>query len=155
MVMMKSSRAAEQKPLIPPRRRSLIHTRKFAKNVAFSFPDSHQLIVTTPRSVFVWSKDGILPVFQTTTNGIVAARKTAEGGEVLAVADSQVVLLHDMKKGNERTYKLKGSDVRAGHGQSDTKLISLRAMFVCFDMHKRRTTYFSPPPSRMPCEHTL
>lgn len=106
----------EQIPPIPPRRRSLIHTRKFAKNVAFNFPDSHELIVTTPRSVFVWSNDGIVPVFQSTTNGIVASRKTAQGGGLLAVADSQVVLLHDMKKGNEKTYKLKGSDVRVGHG---------------------------------------
>ena len=57
-----------------------------------------------------------MPVFQSATNGIVAARKTAQAGGLLAVADSQIVLLHDMKKGNERTYKLKGSDVRAGHG---------------------------------------
>lgn len=112
---MNSSRAAEQKPVIPPRRRSLIHTRKYSKNVAFSFPKSNELIITTPRSVFVWSKDGIRPVFQSATKGIVAARKTAQAGGLLAVADSQVVLLHDMKKGNEETYKLKGSDVRAGH----------------------------------------
>lgn len=112
--MTESSRVTEPKPIIPPRRRSLIYTRRFSKNAAFNFPDSHHLIITTPRSVFVWSRDGILPVFQSATKGIVAARKTAKGGELLAVADSQVVLLHDMKKGNERTYKLKGSDVRVG-----------------------------------------
>ena len=56
-----------------------------------------------------------MPIFQSATNGIVAARKTTQGEELLALADSQVVLLHDMKKGNERTYKLKGSDVRSGH----------------------------------------
>ena len=151
---MKSS-SAEEKPIIPPRRRSLNYVRKSSKNGAFSFPDSDQLIITTPRSVFVWSKDGILPVFQSATQGIVAARWMAKGGKLLAVADSQVVLLHDMKKGNERTYKLKGSDVRIDHGRSDTKLISPRVKFVCFDMHQIRTTYFSPPPSRMSCEHTL
>lgn len=64
----------------------------------------------------MWSKDGIVPIFQSATNGIVAARKTARAGGLLAVADSQVVLLHDMKKGNQRTYKLKGSDVRVDHG---------------------------------------
>lgn len=151
---MKPSRAAEHKPSIPPRRRSLAHTRKFGKSVGFIFPDSHRLIITTPGSIFVWSRDGISPVFQSATKGIVTARKTAKGGELLAVADSQVVLLHDTKRGNERTYRLKGSDVRVGHGRSDTKLISPRAMFVCFDTHQTRTTCFSPPAFKMPCEHT-
>ncbi len=42
----------------------------------------------------------------------MAARKTAAGGGLLAVADSHIVLLHDMKKRNERRYELDGSDVR-------------------------------------------
>jgi hypothetical protein len=110
--MTRPSRPVEKKPVIPPRRKSLLFMREHSKSTAFSFPDSHQLIVTTPKGVFVWSKRGISPVFYSETGGIVAARKATRGGQLLAVADSQVVVLHDMKKGVERSYKLNGSDVR-------------------------------------------
>ena len=114
--MTKPSRGAvEQKPLIPPRRRSLIYMRNPSKIEAFNFPDSHQLIITTSSGVFVWSRDGVLPVFESKTGGIVAARAIGQGRrELLAVADSQVVLLHDMRKGYDKSYELKGSDVRLG-----------------------------------------
>lgn len=152
--MAKPGKVAEQNPAIPPRRRSLNFTQKHSKSAVFNFPSSHQLIITTPRSVFIWSKNGILPVFQSGTGGIVAARKTAKGGELLAVADSQVVLLHDMKRGNKRSYRLKGSDVRARLLAIRYQADIARAMFVCFDMHEIQTAYFSLLPSRTLCKHT-
>lgn len=114
--MTKPSRAVEHEPVIPPRRKSLLFMREHSKSAAFPFPDSHQLIITTPKGVFIWSKHGILPAFYSGTGGIVAARKTTEDGQLLAVADSQVVVLHDMQKGINRSYKLKGSDVRYDFG---------------------------------------
>lgn len=36
-------------------------------------------------------------------------------GNVLAVAGSQVVVLHKIEKGQERSYKLRGADVRHHH----------------------------------------
>ncbi len=112
IIMTKPSRTADQKPVIPPRRKSLAGTRKQSKNPTLNFPASHQLIITTPKKIFIWSRHGITPIFESGSRGIVAARKTAAGGGLLAVADSHIVLLHDMKKWNERRYKLKGSDVR-------------------------------------------
>ena len=50
-------------------------------------------------------------IFRSGSGGIVAAKKTADGAGLLAVADSEVVLLHDIKKGMQKSYRLKGTDV--------------------------------------------
>ena len=154
MIMARPGRAAEHNPAIPPRRRSLIFTQKHSESAAFNFPGSHQLIITTPKSIFIWSRNGILPVFQSGTGGIVAARKAGKHRELLAVADSQVVLLHDMKRGSKRSYKLKGSDVRARLLAIRYQADIARAMFVCFDMHKIQTAFSSLLPSKTLCKHT-
>ena len=51
-------------------------------------------------------------IFRSGSEGIVAAKKAHNGSSLLAVADSQVVVLHDIEKGMQKSYKLKGSDVR-------------------------------------------
>ena len=78
---------------------------------SFIFPESHQLIITTAKGVYTWSSHGITEIFRSGSAGIVAARKVTNGSGLLAVADSQVVLLHDINKGMQRSYRLKGSDV--------------------------------------------
>ncbi|KAL8921675.1 MAG: hypothetical protein Q9208_005604 [Pyrenodesmia sp. 3 TL-2023] len=48
------------------------------------------------------------------SNGIVAAKRATNGPRVLAVADDQLVILHDItsvQKGMRRSYKLKSEDV--------------------------------------------
>ena len=75
------------------------------------FPPTHRLIVTTTRGVYAWDMDGVTELFRSGSEGIVAARKLSGTGEMLAVADSQVVVLHDMKKGMQKSYRLKGSEV--------------------------------------------
>jgi hypothetical protein len=77
-----------------------------------SFPPSLQAIVTTARGVYSWTRDGVQEMFHSGSGGIVAAKKTCGTGGLLAVADSQVVLLHDVKKGMQQSYRLKGTEVR-------------------------------------------
>ncbi len=76
-----------------------------------TFPKSHHLIVTTTKGVYSWSRNGITELFRSGSEGIVAAKRAGDGSGVLAVADSQVVILHDVKRGMDKSYRLKGSDV--------------------------------------------
>lgn len=78
-----------------------------------SFPSSHHLVITTTKGVYTWSRNGVTEIFRSSSGGIVAAKKAHNGSSWLAVADSQVVVLHDTEKGMQRSYKLKGSDVCA------------------------------------------
>ncbi|MCJ1463723.1 hypothetical protein MMC07_002332 [Pseudocyphellaria aurata] len=73
-------------------------------------PPCRHLIVTTTKGVFTWGSHGIKEVFHSGSGGIVAARKARNGSSLLAVADSQVVVLHDTRKGMQKSYKLRGSD---------------------------------------------
>lgn len=78
----------------------------------YSIPHSHHLIVTTKRGVYSWGSAEVRQLFQSTSEGIVAAKKTSDGKNLLAVADSQIVVLQDLKKGNRiQSYSLKGTDV--------------------------------------------
>ena len=76
-----------------------------------SFPSAYRLIVTTTRGVYAWDVNGVIELFHSGSEGIVAARKLSGPGEMLAVADSQVVVLHDINKGMQKSYRLKGSEV--------------------------------------------
>ena len=83
---------------------------KDAQKTTF-FPPLYRLIVTTTRGVYAWDMDGVIELFRSGSEGIVAAKKLSGHGEMLAVADSQVVILHDINKGMQRSYRLKGSEV--------------------------------------------
>ena len=82
---------------------------------AFEFPQNCHLVITTSGAVSTWGASGVREIFRSGSSGIVAARRAKDGGDVLAVADSQVVLLHNSKKKMDRSYRLKGSDVRTLH----------------------------------------
>ena len=81
-----------------------------------AFPKCYQLIITTTKGVFVWDWTGVREIFRSGSEGIVGAKKLSYGRDVLAVADSQVVVLHDVDKGMQRSYRLKGSEVRSLRG---------------------------------------
>ena len=74
-----------------------------------SFPRGHYLLITTSLGVYSWGSDGVTLLFRSGSRGIIAAKKASN---MLAIADGQVVILHDIDKGlQKRSYKLKGSDV--------------------------------------------
>lgn len=74
-------------------------------------PKTHHLIITTAQGVFSWGRNGLTELFHSSSQGIVAAEKAPDGSGMLAVADSKAVLLRDVGKGMERSYRLKESDV--------------------------------------------
>ena len=76
-----------------------------------AFPPQHHLIVTTTRGVYIWDAHGVTEIFRSGSEGIVAAKRVTSGSEMLAVADSQVVVLHEFNGGLQRSYRLKGSEV--------------------------------------------
>ena len=76
------------------------------------FPDSSHLVIVTPSRVCSLNANGPTEIFRSGSKGIVAAKRAGDESGKLAVADSQVVLLHDVKKGQHRSYRLKGAQVR-------------------------------------------
>lgn len=110
--MTKSARAAESPPIVPSRQASSGATKEpgFRGWGVFSFPPSNRLIITTTKGVYIWDVYGISEIFRSGSEGIIAAKKLSSDSEMLAVADSQVVVLHDISGGIHRSYRLKGSE---------------------------------------------
>lgn len=94
-----------------PRRVPLgVEEPRLQGEVVVAFPPKHRLIVTTTKGVYTWDTQGITQIFHSRSEGIVAAKRVASGSEMLAVADSQVVVLHEIN-GGKKSYRLKGSEV--------------------------------------------
>ena len=110
---MKSVRTAMLPPIVPSRQGSSGATEESGSRGRGvpSFPLSNRLIITTKKGVYIWDAHGIIEVFRSGSEGIAAAKRIVIGNEMLAVADSQVVVLHDISGGLQRSYRLKGSDV--------------------------------------------
>lgn len=95
-----------------------------AQTAPFEDDKRWKLFVTTSTKVTVWDAQGCNAVFTSGSEGIVAAKR-AKDGSVLAIADSQVVMLHRIEKGQDKSYRLKGTqvglsgDVALGDGQAD------------------------------------
>ncbi|KAF8542512.1 WD40-repeat-containing domain protein [Trichophaea hybrida] len=67
-----------------------------------------KLFITTNSKICAWDYSGCEPIFTSSSRGIVAAKR-ARDGSVLAIADAQVVMLHQMKDGQDKSYRLKGT----------------------------------------------
>ena len=76
----------------------------------FNMPTSHHLVVTTTGGVYAWNNQGVIKMFLSDSDGIVAAKKVKGASELLAVADSQLVILHDYSRGTQHSYKLRRED---------------------------------------------
>ena len=112
------------------------------------FPVDYQLVVTTSRGVFAWDMLGVTELFKSGSGGIVAAKKLTGDNMSLAVADSQVVILHDVGRSIQKSYRLKSSEVLsqfATHTQFNPA-DQLRGKSDCSVMLANPLrTYFSPP----------
>ena len=111
--MTKHSRVAKLVRGIPQRRGSSIAIDEpgTPQPDAFAFPPRHRLMVTTKKGVYMWDVDGVTEIFRSGSEGIVAAKRVTSGSEMLAVADSQVVVLHEPNDRVHKSYRLKGSEV--------------------------------------------
>lgn len=79
-------------------------------DLSFIMPSTHHLVVTTTKGVYTWNAHGIAVLFTSPSVGIVAAKKIQGTKDLLAVADSQLVILHDYYEGNQRIYRLRRED---------------------------------------------
>ncbi|EWC43810.1 hypothetical protein DRE_07319 [Drechslerella stenobrocha 248] len=117
-----------------------------------------KVVITTATRVSIW--DGwdkrYDTVFTSGTEGIVSA-KLAKEGNVLAVAGSQVVLLHKIEKGQQQSYKLKGSDATrlleyAADGKSIFLNSSIRNAIQTYNVRDDKIAgSLKPHPSPVTC----
>ncbi|KAI9846931.1 MAG: hypothetical protein M1838_001094 [Thelocarpon superellum] len=75
-------------------------------------PTSHHLVISTRSRVYSWHGHDLSELFHSGSAGIVAAKRANDGSGILAVADSHVVILHDIRKKLERSYRLKRAEGR-------------------------------------------
>ncbi|KAK4508662.1 hypothetical protein PRZ48_002401 [Zasmidium cellare] len=94
---------------------STITTTSNQQQTIFKFPENTHLVIATPRHVFAWDSAGIHTIFQSSRGGIVAAREAKDGSGVLAVASSNVVVMHDTKRGNEESWGLNAPQDEVRH----------------------------------------
>ena len=81
----------------------------------FEFPRNDHLLITTPSRIFAWDSAGLHTIFKSSKHGVVAAREAQDGSGVLAVADKYVVVLHDTKRGQERSWGLDANEDEVRH----------------------------------------
>ena len=81
----------------------------------FKFPTNSHLLITCPSRIFSWDARGINTIFRSSKSGIAAAREAKDGSGVLAIADKQVVVLHDTKRGQEKSWGLEAEQDEVRH----------------------------------------
>lgn len=113
--MGKHVKGAKSVPSLPPRRPlpSDSGGPDFHGWTAFAFSPQNRLIITTTKGVYTWNIHGLAEIFRSGSEGIVAAKKLTGDKDMLAVADSQVVVLHNIRGEAQRSYRLKGTRVCA------------------------------------------
>jgi hypothetical protein len=79
---------------------------------SFVFPSDYHLVITTECHVLSYDATGLHNIFRSGSSGILAAKEARDGSGTLAIADSQVVVLHRVERGMEKSYRLKGTEVR-------------------------------------------
>lgn len=80
--------------------------------VEHNLPFARSLFIATPNAIHWLSQTGGKLLFECeSADGVVSTRASADDSGVLAVADSQVVILHDITREREKKHKLKGGDV--------------------------------------------
>ncbi|MCJ1312758.1 hypothetical protein MMC25_006434 [Agyrium rufum] len=78
---------------------------------SYVFPRYTNLLVTTAQGVFVWNRESTTQVLKSVSCGIAAARAVTSGAKpILAVADRQVIVLHDSMREHEQDCKLQHSE---------------------------------------------
>ena len=119
-------------------------------------PPEQYLLVTTAAGLYTWDGFDVRKIFNSSKKGILTAKASKDGKQVLAVADSNVVVLHDCKRGREQSWGLNGQDgqVRLLEYAPDAKSLylstSLTGAIQCYSMHESRMldpaqTHPSPP----------
>ncbi|KAF2260404.1 WD40 repeat-like protein [Lojkania enalia] len=78
------------------------------------FPINHNLFIATPNAINLHGSSTKKLLFRCASqDGIVNAQAAKDNSGLLAVANSHLVLLHDIARGKDREYKLKNGDGEA------------------------------------------
>lgn len=115
-----------------------------AQTAPFEDDKQWKLFVTTSTKVAVWDAEGCNAVFTSGSEGIVAAKR-AKDGSVLAIADSQVVMLHKIEDGQDKSYRLKGTQVSLSRGVH-LRMVELTSLKRCRHLqydHDSRSLFFT------------
>ena len=100
---------------MPPTRNVQNETQSVALRVQnradFKFPGNSHLLITTRKRILAWDAAGIHTVFQSRKGGIVAAREARDGSGMLAVAGPNVIVMHDTKRKQQRSWGLNANEV--------------------------------------------
>lgn len=136
------TRSIPPSPIRPPPRSPI--------RASFKFPVEQHLLVTTQKEVITWDQQGIKSVFQSGSRGILAAKEASDGSGLLAVADSQVVVLHDVRQALNRSYRLKATEVSFGGlmvylGRSLTSFIGQSTTARVFERLTKHLLHDHPP----------
>ncbi|KAL8708597.1 MAG: hypothetical protein Q9220_006533 [cf. Caloplaca sp. 1 TL-2023] len=78
--------------------------------MAFRFSKNHHLLTATAAGVYTCGSDGVTEIFTSGSKGIVAVERTANGSGLLAVADSHLIIIHDIRQGMRKSYRLRSAD---------------------------------------------
>lgn len=81
---------------------------KFPPAAPFADDKQWKIFITTNGRVCAWDHKSCDTLFTSASQGIVAAKR-ARDGSVLAIADAQVVMLHRIEEGQDKSYRLKGT----------------------------------------------
>lgn len=81
----------------------------------FNFPVDSHLLIICPSKILSWGATGINTIFRSSKGGIATAREAKDGSGVIAIADKQVVVLHDTKRGQEKSWGLQAEQDEVRH----------------------------------------
>lgn len=81
----------------------------------FAFPADRHLLITTPSHILSWDSAGLHTLFQSSRSGIAAATESKDGSGTLAIADKHVVVLHDTRRGKEKSWGLSAEEDEVRH----------------------------------------
>jgi hypothetical protein len=83
----------------------------------FVFPANQHLCITTPSRILSWDSNGLQQIFASSRSGIAAATESKDGSGILAIADRHTVVLHDTKRGKEKSWGLSAQEDEVRHLQ--------------------------------------
>lgn len=98
----------------------------------FTFPSNNHLLITCPSRILSWDSSGVNTIFRSSKAGIAAAREAQDGSGMLAIADKHIVVLHDTKRGQERSWGLQAErdEVRHLEYTADAKSLFLSTILT-------------------------
>ncbi|ORY04670.1 hypothetical protein BCR34DRAFT_604768 [Clohesyomyces aquaticus] len=77
----------------------------------FQLPPTRNILITTPNTILLHSEFHRRKLFRCATpDGILNARAAKDNSGLVAIADSHLVILYDVKRGKDRQYRLKSGD---------------------------------------------